>query len=102
MRAVPAVVFGVVGFLIGVLLQAPVGGITFADWRGPVASLTMTGLGAGTGAGFGHDDGEPFRQGITGSVVGATTGLILGIAGSGIVVTSVVAVVLAVSLMWKR
>lgn len=102
MRAFSAVVFGAVGFLIGVLLQAPVGGITFTDWRGPVASLTMTGLGAGTGAGFGLDDGEPFRRGIAGSMVGATTGLILGVAGSGIVVTSAVAVVLAVSIMWKR
>jgi hypothetical protein len=102
MRALSAIVLGAIGFLIGVLLQAPVGGVTFTDWRGPVASLTMSGFGAGTGMGLSLQDGEPFRRGIAGSVLGATTGLILGIAGSGIIVTSVVAVVLAVSLLWER
>jgi hypothetical protein len=101
MRALYGIVFGTIGFFIGVLLQAPVGGLAFTDWRGPVASLTMSGYGAGTGLGLGLRDGEPVRRGIAGSVVGATTGLILGIAGSGIVVTSIVAVVLAISLIWE-
>ncbi|MEX1005589.1 MAG: hypothetical protein WD990_13485 [Acidimicrobiia bacterium] len=101
MRVLSAIVFGAIGFLSGVLLQAPVGGVAFTDWRGPVASLTMAGFGTGTGMGFGRQDGESFRRGITGSAVGATTGLILGIAGSGILVTSVVAIVLAVSLLWE-
>ena len=101
MRALAAIVFGAIGFLLGVLLQAPVGGVTFTDWRGPVASLTMTGLGAGTGTGLGLRDGEPFRRGIAGSLVGATTGLILGVVGSGILMTSVLGVVLAVSLIWE-
>lgn len=101
MRAVAAIVFGAIGFLIGVLLQAPVGGVSFTDWRGPVASLTMTGFGAGTGTGLGLQDGEPYRRGIVGSLVGATTGLILGVVGSGIIMTSLIAMVLAISLIWE-
>lgn len=98
MRALYALVFGAVGFLGGVLLQAPIGGLTFTDWRGPVASLTMSGFGAGTGTGLGLDDGEPFRRGVAGSVLGATTGMILGLARSGILVSSIVALILVASL----
>jgi hypothetical protein len=101
-RAAAVVLFGVIGFLMGVALQFPAGGVWFTDWRGPVASLTMTGYFGGTASGFGLPDGEPFRQGIAGSVVGGAIGLILGIAGSGIVITAVVAAILVASLVVRR
>lgn len=94
--------FGSIGFLMGVAMQAPLGGILFTDWRGPVASLAMTGFGAGTGAGVGRGEGQPFRRGISGSAIGLAAGVILGLAGAGILVSAVVALVLVFSLVRVR
>ncbi|HSJ29145.1 MAG TPA: hypothetical protein VLB67_13135 [Acidimicrobiia bacterium] len=98
MRAITVILSGAVGFLIGVALQAPGGGVAFTDWRGPVASLTTMGFFGGTASGLGLDE-EPIRRGIAGSVVGGSTGLVLGLAGSGIVLTAVVGAVLVASLV---
>ena len=98
MRSLSAVMFGAIGFLVGVAMQAPGGGVSFTDWRGPFASLAMSGFGAGTGSGLGLGDGRTLRHGISGALVGAGTGTILGVAGAGIAVCAAIALVLAVSM----